>query len=288
MRAIWKGHITFGLVNIPVSLFSAEKRSDLSFHLIDSRDHARVRYERVNADTGDEVPWNQIVKGYEYAKGSYVVIENEELKKAAPEATQSVEIEAFVNEDEIDDLFFDKPYYLEPGKKGEKGYALLREVLRDSGRVGIARVVIRTRQYMAALGVRENALTLTLMRYLQEIRETDDLKLPGDDLKKLGVTAAETKMARLLVDNMTEEWNPSQYHDEYREALVKWIEKKVEAGDVTLADEAAEPAQEAVTINLMDALKASVKGNGATKSTKSAAKKTKTKTKKKATRKKAG
>src|ERR1043166_6522934 len=150
-RPTWKGHITFGLVNIPVNLYPAEQRTDLELHMLDSRDHKRVRYERVNEDTGQEVPWNDVVRGYEYSDGNYVVLTDTELKKAAPEQTKSIEIEGFVDADQIDLMYYDKPYYLEPAKGGEKGYVLLREVLKESRKIGISKVVIRTRQYIAAL-----------------------------------------------------------------------------------------------------------------------------------------
>jgi DNA end-binding protein Ku len=286
MRAIWKGHISFGLVNVPVSLYSAEQRGDLSFHMIDSRDFARVRYERVNADTGEEVPWDQVVKGYEFDEGSYVVMQQEELAQVAPEASQTVEIDAFVDLSEIDVMYFDKPYYLEPGKKGEKGYALLREVLRESGKVGIARVVIRTRQYIAAMAPRGRALVLTLLRYHQELASPEELNLPADDLAKAGVSKAELTLARTLVDSMAKDWDPEEYHDEYREALMAWINRKIDAGEINRVTEAsAPPSALPPTINIMDALKKSVQrssGAGARKKSRTAAAKKKVKRRRKA------
>ena len=263
MRPIWKGHITFGLVNVPVTLYSAEQRADLQLHMVDSRNFARIRYDRVNADTGEEVPWDQIVRGYEYADGSYVLLSDEELKRAAPEATKAVEIEAFVDLADIDLVYFDKPYYLEPGKKGEKGYALLRETLRESGKAGIARVVIRTRQYIAAMVPRGEALVLNLLRYHQELRSMEDLNLPGSP-SDVGVTKAEIKMATTLVNSMARRWDPAEFHDEYREALMKWIDQKIESGRT---EEVAEGAEEEEDIppsyNIMEALKRSVEHAGA-------------------------
>lgn len=297
MRPIWKGHISFGLVNVPVTLYPAEQRTDLSFHMLDSRNHARVRYERVNADTGEEVPWDAIVKGYEYDDDRFVIIDKDELKRVAPESTQTVDIEAFVDLAEIDLTYFDKPYYLEPGKKGEKGYALLREVMQETGKAGIAKVVIRTRQYIAAMVPRGDALILNLLRYPQEIRSTDDLDLPGA-ADKLGVSKAELKMARTLVESMSTKWEPEAYHDEYRDALTKWIEGRIEAGHIESAPEMELTEEEApAPINMMEALRKSLgrdapeeaatkkpsKKKTAKKSAKKAAKKT-TKT----TRKKAG
>ncbi len=293
MRTIWKGHISFGLVNIPVNLYSAEQRADLSLHLIDSRNRSRVRYERVNAETGEEVPWDDVVKGYEYDGGKYVLLDPEELKEVAPEASQTVEIEAFVPLEQIDLMYFDKPYYLEPGKRGEKGYALLREVLRESGKVGVARVVIRTRQYIAVVVPRDDVLVLNLLRYHQELRTTEELDLPGD-VDSVGVSKQELKMARTLVDGMLTDWQPEQYHDEYRDALMAWIDEKVEAGEVEAAPEAKAPAKEGPrTINMMEALKQSVeqssgkkrKSSSRSKGGKSKSAKSK---KKKTTRKKAG
>ena len=262
MRAIWKGYISFGLVNIPVSLYPAERRTDLSLHMIDSRDFTRVRYQRVNAETGEEVPWNQIVKGYEYNDGSYVVVTEEELKQAAPEATKTVDIEAFVNLADIDLVYFDKPYYLEPGKKGEKGYALLREALRESGRAAIAKVVIRTRQYLAALVPRGDAIVLNLLRFHQELRSPDDLDLPGPPAE-VGVTKGEAKMARTLIESMAAEWDPTAYHDEYRDELMQYIERKIESGDVERIPE-VEDADEDVPgpINMMEALRRSLAQSG--------------------------
>ena len=258
MRAVWKGHISFGLVNVPVNLYPAEERRDLSLHMIDQRDFTRIKYERVNAETGEEVPWDQIVKGYEYEDGNYVVIGKDELKAAAPEATQTIDVEAFVNLDDIDIVYFDKPYYLEPGKRGEKGYALLREALRETNKAAIARVVIRTRQYIAALVPRENALVVNLLRYPEELRAMDELSLPGS-LDQVGVSKQELKMARDLVKSMTTKWQPEKFRDEYRDKLMKWIDKRIESGKVhEVPDVEADEAEAPVSYNIMDALKKSL------------------------------
>jgi DNA end-binding protein Ku len=264
MRPIWKGSITFGLVNVPAALYSAEQRSDLRLHLLDSRDRSRVRYERVNAETGEEVPWDDITKGYEYDDGSYVIIDKDELREAAPEATRTIEIQSFVNLDEIDPAYFDKPYYLEPDTNGKKGYALLHRVLSESGRAGIARVVIRTRQYIAAMFPRGDALLLMLLRYQQELRSPDSLDLP-DKKARNAVSDQELKMAQTLVDSMETEWDPSEHHDEYRAALMRWIEQKIKAGDIERAPgapEPEEPASKRGTRDIMDALKKSVEHVG--------------------------
>lgn len=257
MRPIWKGHISFGLVSVPVVLYSAERRSDLSLHLIDSKNFSRVRYERVNEETGEEVPWDRTVKGYEYADGSYVVIGEDELKEAAPEATKSVEIEQFVDIADIDPIYFDKPYYLQPDKKGEKGYVLLRDALEETGKAGIARVVIRTRQYLAALLPREGGLVLMLLRYAQEVRSISELELPENkgDLK---ITKQEEKMAKELISSMSSDWDPEAFHDEYREKLMAWIEKRIESGEIERSPEVEDVEDAPEPINIMTALKESL------------------------------
>ncbi len=293
MRPIWKGHISFGLVNIPVTLFSAERRNNLSLHLLDRRDHSRVRYKRVNAETGEETPWDEIVRGYEYDKDNYVVMDEDELKRAAPEKTQTIDIDSFVDLDEIDPMFFDKPYYLEPGKKGEKGYALLRETMRESGKAGVAKVVIRTREYLAAMLPREGALVLNVLRYADELRSIDEIDAPGDDLDALGVTKQERKMASTLVEGMAGEWEPTRYRDEYREEVMRYVESKIETGEVSEAP-TAEESDAPAPINMMEALKRSVaetkgrrKGGSSSSSSSSGGSK-RSSSKKRSTRKKAG
>lgn len=278
-RPVWKGHISFGLVNVPVNLYPAEKRTDLQLHMIDSRDNSRVRYERVNEETGEEVPWDSVVRGFEYSDGNYVILSDEELKRAAPEATKTVEIESFVKANEIDAIFFDTPYYLEPGKGGEKGYVLLRDAMKDAGRIGIAKVVIRTRQYVAALSPRGDALMLELLRYPQEIRSTKELNLPGGAAKSHGVSAQELKIARTLIDAMAGAWKPESHKDEYRTQLMKWIEKKVESGSMKRPLEVPAEKEEptAGPINFMDVLKKSLE-KSSTKSGRKASPRTAKKT----------
>jgi len=227
--------------------------------MIDSRNQARVRYERVNAETGEEVPWDQVVKAYEYDDGNYVVLDKQELQEAVPEASKTVEITSFVDLDDIDPIYFDRPYYLEPGKNGDKGYALLRETMKQSGKAGIAQVVIRTRQYVSAVIARGDVLLLVLLRYQQEIRNAGDLSLPGTP-DELGVTEKELKMARTLVEAMESRWDPSEHHDEYRENLMRWIESKIESGEIARGPEAAETEAAPESINIMEALKKSVEG----------------------------
>lgn len=260
-RAIWKGHISFGLVNIPVQLFSAENKSDLSLRMLDDRNNARVRYERVNEETGEKVAWDHVIKAYEYEDGRYVVLPEDELQRVSPEATQTIDIEDFVEEKEIDTTFFEKPYYVVPGKKGQKGYVLLRETLKKKGRVGIARVVIRTKQYLAALKPQGDALVLELLRYHDELRSTDELELPSENLEEHKITKKEQAMAESLVDNMSELWEPGKYEDEYRQMLLDWIEQKMDKGETAALPSVEEP-EGAEVIDMMEMLKRSVEKTG--------------------------
>lgn len=265
-RPIWKGQIAFGLVNVPVTIFSAERRADLSFKLIDSRNSSRIRYERVNEETGKEVPWDSIVKGFEYDEGNYVMLSDKELENASPELTKTIEIEQFVQLDDIEAVYFDRPYYVVPSKGGEKGYVLLREAMAKSGRVGIAKVVIRTRQYLSALLPDGDALVLNLLRFAQEVIPADDFDIPGKTLKQYKVTAKEVGLAEQLIDGMSGEWKPESFHDDYRNALMKLIEKKVASGKTKAIEEPEEvdedESKQDRTINFMDVLKQSLKESG--------------------------
>ena len=238
-RELWKGAIQFGLVHIPVSLFPAEQREDLSFSMLDRRDLQPVGYKRFNKTTGDEVPYEQIVKGYEVEDGQYVTLEKEDFKRANVEATQTVDIMGFIDKESLSPFFYESPYYLAPGKHGDKGYALLRETLIRTGRVGLATVVIRTRAHIAALYAVDNVLVLNTLRYANELRDPKELSVPGD-LKDAKVTEKELDMAERLVEDMATEWDPVQYHDTYRDDLLKMIEEKA-AGKVRKA-----PKQKAV------------------------------------------
>ncbi len=273
-RPIWKGQISFGLVNIPVSVFSAERRADLSFKLIDSRNSARVRYERVNEETGEEVPWNKIIKGYEYDSGSYVLLTEKDLERASVEMTKTIEIEQFINLTEIESVYFDRPYYIVPGKGAEKGYLLLREAMEKSGRIGIAQVVIRTRQYLAAVVPDGNALILNLLRYPQEVVSVDEFEFPGRELKKFKVTPKELELAEQLIDGMTTPWKPEDYRDEYRDVLMKLIEKRIKSGQTEVVEETDDEEEETSspqTLNFMEVLKKSVAKTSPRSSTKTRA-----------------
>lgn len=262
-RPIWKGQISFGLVNVPVTLYSAEQKADLSFRMLDSRNSARIRYERVNEATGEEVPWDKIVKGYEYDDGNYVLLSNEELENASAELTKTIEIEQFVDLEAIDPVAFDKPYYLVPGKGAEKGYVLLREAMQQSGRVGIAQVVIRSRGHLAALMPRGNALILDLLRYQQEIRPLEQYDLPEGTLKDYKITKKEMELAAQLIDGMTAQWEPEQFEDEYHKAVMQLIEKRIKSGETEQVADVEEAAPESPrTVNFMDVLKQSVEKTG--------------------------
>jgi DNA end-binding protein Ku len=199
--------------------------------MVDSKNHARIRYERVNADSGEEVPWDRMVRGYEHEEGQFVLLSDEELEAVQPKLTKTIEITEFVALSDIDPLLFDKPYYLEPEKRGRKAYALLREALRKSGKAGISRVVIRTREYLSAMFVRDDVLVLMLLRFPQEIKASSKLDLPSSSAKEWQPVKREMQLAERLIDEMSEKWNPKDFHDEYREALMEFIERKIEKGD---------------------------------------------------------
>jgi DNA end-binding protein Ku len=256
-HAVWKGALTFGLLNIPVALYPAERSSDLRFTLLDSRDQARVRYRRVNEDTGREVPWNQIVKAYEYEGGNYVLLTKEDFEKVRVETTRSVEIIAFVSAGDIAPVFFERPYFLEPAEGSEKVYVLLRETLVRTGKAGIAKVVIHEREHLAALLPYGQALLLNLLRFKQELRNQAELRLPGA-AGQYKISDRELHMAQTLVEAMAEAWRPEQYHDEYRDKLMAWIEEKAETGAVAPMPEVEEPAAAGKVVDMMDLLRRSV------------------------------
>jgi len=248
-HAIWSGAINFGLVNIPVKLFTAVKTDELSFNMLHKKDEGRIKYERLCSIEDKPVPWDEIVKGYEYEKGQYVILTDEDFKKVNPEATQSVDILEFVELDKINPMFFDKPYYLEPTKQGRHAYALLREALATSNRVAIARVVIRTKEYIAAVKPIEDALVLELMHWSSEIVDAGTLDLP--DRTKL--SEAEMKMAKMLIDTMSvDEFEPEKFDNKYHDELLAMIEARA-AGKELPKVAAKKPARGKV-VNLMDVL----------------------------------
>jgi len=251
-RPIWTGTLSFGLLNVPVSLMSGERRVDISFRMLDSRDRKPIRFERVNAETGEEVPWKDIVKAFEYDKGSYVVVEKEDIASAAPQTHDSIDVEAFVERGEISLRFYEKPYVIVPGKKAEKGYVLLRETLRDTGRAGIARVVIRTREYLCAVVPEGEALLLMMLRYPQELVDPAEYRLPGGKPADYRISGRETEMAASLIESMSVPWRADDYQDEFRGRLEAIIRKRLKAKGATtrIIDEHTE-AEDATT-NVVD------------------------------------
>jgi DNA end-binding protein Ku len=218
MRAIWTGAIGFGLVNIPVRIFSATQDSNLDLDMLDKKDHAKIRFKRVNEDSGREVPWENIVKAYDY-NGKYVVLDDEDFQKASPEKSKIIEIVEFVKETEIQSIFYETPYYLEPQKTGVKAYALLREALKKTGKVGVGNFVMRTKESLCVLKPMESAILLQGIRFEQEIREMKDLDIP----EKSTVSPAEMKMAIALIDQLSAKFDISKYKDTYSEELMKVI-----------------------------------------------------------------
>ena len=260
-RAIWKGSISFGLVNIPIALYPATRREEFKFRLLRKSDLSPVSYKRVAEKDGKEVPWDQIVKGYEYEKGKYVVLKDEDFERVDLEATQTVDIQDFVDQEEIDPIFFYKPYYLEPQKGGDKAYALLRDALKDSNKVGIAKVVIKTRQYLAGVKPEDGVLVLELMHFADELADPGKLHVP----KKTEVGKREMNMAKSLIDSMSSKWNPEKYRDDYREALMEVIEEKVETGGKEIEEKPKKARKPTKVIDLVSVLQKSLEQTGTKK-----------------------
>lgn len=260
-RSLWKGAISFGLVHIPVEMYPAVREHGLDLTMLDRRDFSPVGFKRYNKNNNKEVSWDDIVKGYEYTDGEYVVLSDEDLRQANPEATGTIDILAFVDAEDVPLLYYEQPYYLAPGKGGDKVYALLRETLRKAGKIGIATVVIRVKQHLAALVCVGDTIVLNTLRFADEIRETDELKIPTASAKTAAVSDKELKMAMALVEGMSEEWKPEQYHDTYREDVLALVEKKVKAKEtktITMpGKEAARPASSNV-VDLVALLQQSI------------------------------
>lgn len=244
MRTLWKGSISFGLVSIPVSLYPATRREELRFRMLRKKDLSPINYKRVAEVDGKEVPWDQIVKGYEYEKDKYVVLKDEDFKRVDVEATQTVDIINFVKIEDVDPLLFYKPYYLEVGKGGDKAYVLLRDSLVKTKKIAIAKVVIRARQHLAAVKPQKDGLMLELMHFPGELIDVEEFKEPAE--RK--VAAPEMRMAGQLIDSMSVPWRPEEYTDDYHEALEKLIEEKIEHGD----EEAAKPKRRKQPSNVID------------------------------------
>lgn len=261
MRAIWKGSISFGLVNIPIALYPATRKEELKFRLLRKSDLSPINYKRVAEKDGREVPWDQVVKGYEYEKGKYVILKDEDFQRVDLEATQTVDIQDFVDLDEIDPMFFYKPYYLEPQKGGDKAYVLLRDSLKNSNKVGIAKVVIKTRQYLAGVKPEDGVLVLELMHFADELADAGKLHVP----KKLEAGKREMDMAKALIGNMSSKWDPEKYHDDYREAVMKVIEEKVEHGGEEIEEKPKKAPKPTKVIDLVSVLQESLEKAGSGK-----------------------
>jgi DNA end-binding protein Ku len=260
-RTMWKGAISFGLVHIPVEMYPAVRDHGLDLTMLDKRDFSPVGFKRYNKGNNKEVTWDDIVKGYEYTDGEYVVLSDEDLRQANPEATATIDILAFVDAGDVPLLYYEQPYYLAPGKGGDKVYALLRETLRAVGKIGIATVVIRVKQHLAALVCIGDTIVLNTLRYADEIRETDDLKIPTRSSKSAAVSDKEIKMAMALVEGMSEEWKPEQYHDTYREDVMALVEKKVKAKEtktITMPGKEDAPRSPSNVVDLVALLQQSI------------------------------
>jgi DNA end-binding protein Ku len=255
-RALWKGSISFGLVNIPIELHTAVRNHRPKFRMLHAKDKSPVKFERVCIRDGHAVAWEDLVKGYEYAKGHFVVLTKEDFQAAAVEKTRTVDIIDFVKAEEIDDRYFETPYYLVPVKGGERAYGLLREAIRESGRIGIAKFILRDAQHLAAVEVIKDALVLSVMRFADELVDAKQFEFPDNE----GVRKAELDMAKALVNSLAADWDPAKYTDEYRENLLRIIKGKVKGKHVQL-EPAAEPRQ-AEVVDLMERLRRSLEGAG--------------------------
>jgi DNA end-binding protein Ku len=261
-RVLWKGAITFGLVHIPIALYSATTEQGLDFDWLDKRSMDPVGYKRINKKTGKEIDKDNIVKGIEYKDGQYIVLSQEEISAAYPKSTQTIEIATFVPATEIPFVYLERPYYTAPINKGEKVYALLRETLLETQRVGIARVVIQTKQHLAALIPSGPVLILNLLRWSNEIRRWEELNLPAEGIKGSGVTDKELKMAAQLVNSMSSEWNPEEFHDTFKEKIMDLVHQKAESGElqsVSQPEQLEQPQSGAQIIDLAELLRNSLK-----------------------------
>ena len=261
-RSLWKGAITFGLVHIPIGLYSATEESDINFDWLDKRTLDPVGYKRVNKRTGREIDKDDIVKGVEYGKGNYVVLSPDEISEAYPRTTQTIEIETFVDVNELPFVYLEKPYYTAPINKGEKVYALLREALRETGKAAIGRVVIRSKQHLAVVLPCGPALVLNLLRWGGEIRSWEDLPLPKSGKSAAGIRDAEMKMARQLIEDMSGHWSAQDFRDDFHKAIMKLVEAKAKAGDTATVEplEDAPESQGADVIDLTELLRRSLRG----------------------------
>ncbi|MES2218455.1 MAG: Ku protein [Pseudomonadota bacterium] len=262
-RSNWKGYISFGLVSIPIVLYTSQNKSaDISFHQIDKRNNARIKYQRVNSVTGKAVEWGDIIKGYEYDKETMVPVPEDVLTKVAGENARTIAIENFINKKDFDMLTIDRSYYLVPDKKGLKGYVILREALASTGKIGIAKVIISTKEYVAAvMPYEDKALVMYLLKYDNEMRKMPELEIPTKDIATYKVNKKEIDIAKKLIDSMSAKWKPEEYVDEYQEALHEWVEEAATKKPHRGAMKARAHAQSNV-VNFVDLLKKSLEGKG--------------------------
>jgi len=272
-RTLWKGAITFGLVHIPIGLYSATAESGIDFDWLDKRTMDPVGYKRVNKKTGKEIDKDDIVKGVKWENGEYVVVSPEEISAAYPRTTQTIEIESFVDADDVPFVYLERPYYVGPVNKGDKVYALLREALKQTGKVGIAKVVIQTKQHLAVLIPCGPALVLNLLRWGGEIRSWEDLKLPPADAKSAGVKDAELNMAKQLIEGMAAHWSADTFRDSFKDEIMKLVESKAQAGETEEVTkvEKAPSSGEGNVIDLTELLRRSLRGGGGAGDAKAAA-----------------
>src|SRR5919197_4400890 len=254
-RSIWKGALAFGLVNIPIELYSATRDHRPKFRLLHAKDEAPVKYERVCQSEGKPVAWEDLVKGYEYEKGQFVVLTKDDFKTAALEKTKTIDILDFVDPEQIDERYFETPYYLQPAKGADRAYALLREAIRESGKIGIAKIILRDAQHLAAVEAIGDALVLTMMRFADELADLKEFNFPH----KAEIRPAELKMAQQLIENLTSKWDPEKYSDEYKENLMRLINAKMKGKRPKLQEMASTP-QGAEVVDLMARLRASLEG----------------------------
>ena len=264
-RPLWKGHVSFGMVSIPVGMFPADRPEELSFELLDDRDLAPIGYRKVNKSSGDEVPREHIARGFRLDDGQVVIVDDEDLKKASPERTQTLEIHAFIEVNEVPPIYFERPYYLVPSKGGEKGYALLRDAMQASKKAAIGSLVLRARQHLVLLFPEGEWQVVNTLRYASELRRPPEQEMPKTTQKNLGITEKELQMAQRLVDEMVEPWEPEKYHDLYREELLGAIKRKAESGGALPTPEPHEPAERGKVTDMMTLLKQSVARASGTK-----------------------
>jgi DNA end-binding protein Ku len=255
-RAMWKGSVAFGLVNIPIELYSATREHRPKFRMLHAKDESPVHYERVCQTEGKPVAWEDLVKGYEFEKGRFVVLTKDDFKTAALEKTKTIDILDFVDPKEIDERYFETPYYLQPGKGADRAYALLRDAIRESGKIGIAKIILRDAQHLAAVETIDDAMVLTMMRFADELADLEDFRFPKSD----GIRPNELKMAMQLIDSLASKWEPEKYTDEYKENLMRVIQGKVKGKRPKLKER--ETPQSADVVDLMARLRASLEGKG--------------------------